>query len=455
MDDLHPHSPPQAPVRSRPVDVRPPSRLRAVLWIGLVLLIAAGIYWWIHTRPVSQAPTGRFTGGGPMPVVIANAEEGDIAITYNALGTVTPLATVTVQTQIAGQITDVGFKEGQEVKKGDFLLQIDPRPFQAALDQFTGQLQRDQAMLNDAQTNLARYKKLAEQNSIARQQAEDQEYLVRQDEGTVKVDQALVDNANINLGYTRVSAPLAGRIGLRLVDPGNYVTVGNTGGIAVITQMQPISVIFTLPEDELPAVMKRLRSGATLTATASDRAGSRVLAQGSLSAVDSTIDTTTGTVRLRAEFPNEDEALFPNQFVNVRLLIDTQKAATVIPTAAVQRGQPGTFVYVAKADDTVSVQTIKLGPQDGERVAVQSGLKVGDRVVVDGADKLREGAKVSLRQESGAPAGATADKPQRQPGQRKSGGTAGSTGAAAGSAPATAGTPGGNASGGAGSSNGQ
>ena len=442
MDDLHPHSPPQAPARSRPVDTRPPSRLRTALWLGLVLLIAAGIAWWIHTRPAPQSPAGRFTGAGAMPVVIANAEQGDIAITYNALGTVVPLATVTVQTQIAGQITEVGFTEGQEVKKGDFLLQIDPRAYQAALDQFTGQLQRDQAMLSDAQINLTRYRKLAEQNSIARQQAEDQEYLVRQDEGTVKLDEALVDNAKINLGYCRITAPLAGRIGLRLVDPGNYVTVGNSGGIAVITQMQPISVIFTLPEDELPAVMKRLRGGATLTATASDRAGSRVLAQGRLSAVDSSIDTTTGTVKLRAQFPNDDEALFPNQFVNVRLLIDTQKNATVIPTAAVQRGQPGTFVYVAKADDTVSVQKIKLGPQDGERVAVQSGLNVGDRVVVDGADKLRDGAKVSLRQESGAPAESATDKPQRQRGQRKSGSNAGSSGSpGAGSPSATTGSP--------------
>jgi len=242
----------------------------------------------------------------------------------------------------------------------------------------------------------------------------------------VKLDQALVDNAKVNLGFTRIVAPITGRIGLRLVDPGNYVQIGAAGGLAVIAQMQPISALFTLPEDELPAVMKRLRSGATLPVTAYDRSDSTKLADGALSAVDSAIDTTTGTVKLRADFPNQDETLFPNQFVNARLLIDTLKDATVIPTAAVQRGQPGTFVYLIKPDDTVTVRKIKLGPQEGERIAVKDGLAVGDRVVMDGADKLREGSKIVLRQETPAPSDATGGtKPNQaaQQGRRQRGGS--------------------------------
>jgi membrane fusion protein, multidrug efflux system len=411
--------------------------LRPMFWIGLILVVLAALAWWVHTRPAPKAPGGRFANAGPMPVVIGTAAPGDIAITYNALGTVTPLATVTVQAQVAGQLTAVAFKEGQEVQKGDLLAQIDPRSFQAALDQATSQLARDQASLDMARTDFVRYQKLAEQNSIARQQAEDQQFVVRQDEGTVKLDQALVDTARINLGYTRITAPLPGRIGLRQVDPGNYIQVAGATPVAVITQMKPISVIFTLPEDELPAVMKRLSGGATLPVTAYDRSNTTKLADGALGAVDSSIDQTTGTVRLRAEFPNGDEALFPNQFVNARLLIDTLKGAVVIPTAAVQRGQPGTFVYVVKPDDTVTVKKVKLGPQQGERVAVTDGLANGDKVVVDGADKLREGAKISLRQESGAadastPAPPPADPQQqrgrRRTGQDKSGGPGGNTG---------------------------
>ena len=387
------------------------SRWRPVFWIGLIVVLLAALVWWIHTRPAPKAPTGRFGATGTMPVVSATAAAGDIDITYNALGSVTPLATVTVQTQIAGQLVDVGFKEGQVVKKGDFLVQIDPRPYQAALDQAAGQLLRDQAILSMARTDLARYQKLAAQNSIARQQSEDQVFVVQQDEGTVKLDQALVDNAKLNLAYCRIVAPVGGRIGLRQVDPGNYVQVGSSTAIAVITQMQPMSVVFTVPEDELPAVMKRLHDGAHLPVTAYDRSNTTKIAVGQLSAVDSTIDPTTGTVKLRAEFANDDESLFPNQFVNAQLLVDTLKGTTVIPTAAVQRGQPGTFVYLIKPDNTVSVQKVTLGPQQGERVAVTSGLASGANVVVDGADKLRDGAKIALRQESGAAAPAAGAAP--------------------------------------------
>jgi multidrug efflux system membrane fusion protein len=395
----------------------PRSRLRPVLWLGLVVLLAVALGWWIHTRPGPKTPTGRFAGNGPMPVVAGLAQAGDIHIIDNALGSVTPLATVTVTTQIAGVITDVGFKEGQEVKKGDFLVQIDPRPYQAALDQAAGQLLRDQASLEMAKTDLVRYQRLAEQNSIARQQSEDQKYIVDQDAGTVKLDQAQLDNAKLNLAYCRVVAPISGRIGLRQVDIGNYVQVGSSAtAIAVITQMQPITVEFTLPEDDLPKVMKRLQGGATLPVAAYDRSNTTKLADGTLSAVDSAIDPATGTIKLRAEFANTDEALFPSQFVNARLLIDTLTGVTVIPTAAVQRGQPGTFVYVIKPDSTVALTKITLGPQEGEQVAVTEGLSTGDKMVVDGADKLRDGAKVSLRQESAATDAAAPQQAQKRKG---------------------------------------
>ncbi len=383
---------------------------------------------WIVLRPHPQPMrTGRFALSGAMPVVTATAEKGDMPVILNALGTVTPLATVTVQAQIAGQLVEVAFKEGQEVNKGDFLAQIDPRPYQAALEQLQGQLAKDQALLRGAEIDLARYQKLAKQNSIAQQQADDQLYLVHQYEGTVKSDEAQVDNAKINLGYCHIVAPITGRIGLRLVDPGNYVQVGNatasaTGnstsigtatGIAVITQMKPISVIFTLPEDNLPAVLKRIAAGAKLQVTVFDRSGQTKLATGQLATLDNQIDPTTGTLKYRAIFDNSDEMLFPNQFVNVQLLLDTMTGATVIPSAAIERGAPGTFVYVVKPDNTVTVQKVTLGPSDSQDVAVTAGLEPGAEVVVDGADKLREGAKV--RAVAPGPAATATAQPSSSP----------------------------------------
>jgi len=401
MDELRVDPERKAREGEKPPAVRVLSR-RPALWVGVVLAVLAALAFWVHTRPAPRAPSARFAGTNiAMPVVAATVAKGNIPVIYDALGTVTPLATVSVVTQIAGQIMTVAFTEGQEVKKGDVLVQIDPRPYQAALDQQLGQLERDQAILAEARTDLARYQKLAEQNSIARQQAEDQAYTVNQDEGTVKLDQAMVDNARLNLAYCRIVAPVDGRIGLREVDPGNYVTVGSSTPIAVIAQMKPMSVIFTLPEDELPQVMKRRAAGAQLPVTAYDRSNTEKLAEGTLTAVDSTIDPTTGTVKLRAEFPNANEALFPNQFVNARLLIDTVTDTAVIPAAAVQRGQPGTFVYLIKPNNTVTVQKVTLGPQAGESVAVSQGLSPGDKIVLDGADKLREGAKIELRTEQG------------------------------------------------------
>ena len=371
-----------------------------VRWMvpGALSLLGIALGWWIHhSRPAAPPPSGRSGAMAAMPVRAATAETGEINLTLDALGTVTPLATVTVQTQINGQLTEVAFKEGQMVRKGDFLAQVDPRPYQAALDQAEGQLLKDQATLKVAQIDLARYETLDKEDSIAKQQVVDQEYAVRQDEGTVKVDQALVDNARLNLNYCRIVTPIDGRVGLRLVDPGNYVQVNSNTGIAVITQMQPITVVLVLPEDDLPLVMKRLREGAKLPVTAYDRSRTTKLATGMLSAVDSQIDPSTGTVKLKALFDNADQALFPNQFVNVTVLVDVLHVVTVVPGAAILRGAPGTFVFLVKPDDSVTVRGVTLGPADGERVAVQSGLSPGERVVIDGADKLHDGARVEVR----------------------------------------------------------
>jgi multidrug efflux system membrane fusion protein len=364
----------------------------ALVLLGLLLL------WRVHARPTQDEVAAQAGAFATMPVRAATAATGDLNITLDLLGTVTPLATVTVQTQINGQLTEVAFKEGQRVRKGDFLAQIDPRPYQAALDQAEGQLLKDQATLKEAKIDLARYQTLDKQDSIAKQQVVDQQYTVLQDEGAVKIDQGTVDNARLNLNYCRIVSPVDGRVGLRLVDPGNYVQVNSSTGLAVITQMQPITVVAVLPEDNLPPILKRLHEGATLPVTAYDRSRTTKLAEGVVSAVDSQIDTTTGTVKLKALFDNTDEVLFPNQFVNVSVQVDVLHDATLIPTAAIQRGAPGTFVYLVKPDNSVTVQSVTLGPADGEKVAVRSGLAPGSRVVIDGADKLREGARVEVRE---------------------------------------------------------
>jgi multidrug efflux system membrane fusion protein len=372
------------------------------------VLLLAGVAWLVHSRTPPDPRAGR--GTASVSVVTAPVVQGDLPVTLNALGTVSPLATVTVKTQIAGRLVAIGFQEGQIVKVGDFLAEVDPRPYQIALDQAQGQLVRDTALLHNAQIDLTRYRTLAEQDSIPQQQADTQAYLVHQYEGTVKSDQAMVDNSRLNLEYCHIVAPVSGRVGLRQVDQGNYVQTSDPGGIVIITQLQPISVIFTLPEDNLPAVMSRL-TAATLPVTAYDRALVTKLAEGKLRTVDNQIDTTTGMVRLRAEFDNRDNRLFPNQFVTALLLVETMKGATLVPSAAVQRGAPGTFVYVVDGERVVHLQPVKLGPTDGERVAILSGATVGAQVVVDGADKLRDGAKVTLASDVGRAGGA----PDRAP----------------------------------------
>jgi multidrug efflux system membrane fusion protein len=324
-----------------------------------------------------------------------------VGVLLDGLGTVTPVATVTVRSRVDGQLMRLAFREGQVVRAGDLLAEIDPRPAQVQLATAEGQLARDQSLLKNAQTDLERYRVLLKQDSIARQQLDTQEALVRQYEATLKMDQAAIDSARLQLVYSRITAPIGGRLGLRQVDPGNMVRAGDANGLVVITQLQPITVIFSIPEDNLPPVMKKLiegeKRGSKLQVTAFDRAGKTQLAAGMLLTVDNQIDPATGTVKLKAQFANEDASLFPNQFVNVRLLVDTRRNATVIPAAAVQRGTPGTFVYTVDPETkAVSVRRVRLGPSQGETVSVEEGVAPGTLVVVDGADKLREGAVVEM-----------------------------------------------------------
>ncbi len=329
-----------------------------------------------------------------MPVITAPAKTGEVNVILSGLGTVTPISTVVVKSRIDGQLMRVAFKEGQVVRAGDLLAEIDSRPYQVQLATAEGQMARDQALLKNARIDLERYRILQQQDSIAKQQVDTQEALVRQHEATVKIDQAAIDTARLQLSYCRITAPVGGRLGLRQVDGGNMVRAGDANGLVVITQLQPIAVVFAIPEDSLPPVMAKLRAGAKLSVDAYDRADKIKLASGMLLTADNQIDPATGTVKLKAQFANADNALFPSQFANVRMLVDVKRDSILVPGAAVQRGTPGTYVYVVKPDSTVSVRKVQLGPVQGELVAVESGLAAGEQVVIDGADKLREGAKI-------------------------------------------------------------
>ncbi len=405
------------PVKPQEIRTQPARRGRMMIWIVLALFVVAGVVWWTRQRSQPE-PAAAGRNAGTMSIVPEVVGKGDIGVNLNALGTVTSLATVTVRTQISGYLQKIAFKEGDEVKKGDLLAEIDPRPYEAALAQAKGTLARDEALLKGAQVDLTRYQGLAAQNAVSHQTLDTQVALVAQDQGTVEADRGAVKTAEVNLQYCHIVSPLDGRVGLRQVDQGNYVTPGDANGLVVITQLHPISVLFTLPEDNLPAVSKRLQSGATLPVAAYDRGGGTKIADGVLQTFDSQIDPTTGTIKLRAQFENDPRVLYPNQFVNIRLLVDTHKDVTTMPTAGIQRGVPGTFVYLVNADSTVSVRKVVLGVTDGERVEVRSGLEPGDRVVIDGADKLRDGAKINVRSEADAHPAAS---PNQQPADKSGG----------------------------------
>ena len=364
---------------------------RGWLWLGVVVLVVAVVVYKQHSG-IKKTRQGM----APQRVGVAKVIIGSMPETIAALGTVTPTTTVVVLPQLSGYLTEVGFVEGQEVAKGQFLAQIDPRPYQVQLELYQGQQAKDTALLQQAKSDLNRYQVLERKNSISAQQVSDQKFLVLQDQAAVRIDQANIDNAKLNLTYCHITAPAAGKVGLRLVDPGNYVTSGSSTGIAVITTIKPITVIFSIPQKELAAVRERIHAGAGLTATAYSSDYQIQLAQGKLAAIDNQIDTSTGTVKLRAAFANTDEALFPNAFVNIRLLVDTLHNATLVPSPAVQMGLPGSYVYLVKPDRTVVVQKVTTGPTDGTHIVITDGLRPGDTVVTDGVDRLKNGMKIDM-----------------------------------------------------------
>lgn len=385
------------------------------LFIVLVVAVVAWKFWPAGTDPkqgagqkAAQGHTGRsgsmrpgFGGAtGPVPVRVAPAVTGDFALYYKALGTVTALNTINVRSRVSGELVKIAFEEGQMVKAGDLLAEIDPRPYQNALLQAEGTLLQNQAQLKNAQVDLERYRGLYAEDSIAKQTLDTAAALVGQYQGTVKTNQAAVNDAKLNLEFTRIRAPISGRVGLRQLDIGNLVAANDTTALAVITQTQPISVVFTLPESNLDTVLARYRSGAKLPVEAWDRGGVKLQASGVLQSLDNQIDTTTGTLKFKARYDNRDQSLFPNQFVNVRLLADTLKGVVLAPTAAIQFGTNGTFVYALDGDRKVTIKTLKIGPSDGSNTVVTEGLAAGERVVLEGTDRLKEGSEVEVVNDS-------------------------------------------------------
>src|SRR5712691_8095821 len=399
------------------------SKSRRWLWFLVLAAIALGGWYYRNSRSAGSsadaaapgAPSkgkGGFSAGSMVvPVVVATAQRGDLPVYFNGLGTVTAFNTVTVRSRVDGQLTSIAFKEGQFVHEGDLLAQIDPRPFQVQLAQALGQLAKDQAQRKDAEVNFERYKLLFKEGVIPQQQLDTQAALVGQFDGAIASDQSQIDNAKLQLTYSRITAPISGRIGLRLVDAGNIVHASDTTGLLVITQLQPISVIFSLPQDQLPQVMTKLHSGTQLPVEAYDRDDTAKIATGRLQTIDNQIDVTTGTYKLKSIFSNEDNALFPNQFVNVHLLVDIKRGLTVVPAAAIQRGPQGTYVYAAGSDNTAKIRTVTIAQTTGDSVGLSAGLNPGDVVVIDGQDKLQEGTKINPSAASGGSGSGRAPAP--------------------------------------------
>jgi multidrug efflux system membrane fusion protein len=381
----------------------PPKGRKRTGWVWLVvtvLLIAGAYLFWYRggsphdTQAANKVSSDQKSNSGAVPVVATKATRGDIGVYLTGLGAVTPIYTVTVKTRVDGELVNVLYHEGDVVQKGDLLMEVDPRPYQAQLEQYEGQLVRDQAILENAKVDLARYKGLLTQNAIPEQQVATQQALVAQTEGVVRADQGQIDNAKLNLTFCKITAPITGRVGLRLVDPGNIIHAADANGLVVITQIQPISVIFTIPEDQLPEVRSRVRAGQTLRAEAYDRDIQKKLALGTLTTFDNVIDQTTGTLRLRATFDNKDDALFPSQFVNVRLLVQQKHGVVLLNSAGIQRSGSNTYVFLVKPDSTVTLRNVTVGTTEGDQSEITSGLQPGDTVVMTGVDKLIEGSPV-------------------------------------------------------------
>ena len=413
---------------AQPGKPKPPRRHRRWIWVSLgVLLVGIGGYvlWSRIASANAAAAAAKATAAGPppIPVVAATSRKGDIGVYYSGLGAVTPLATVTVRTRVDGQLMSVRYREGDTVHKGDLLAEIDDGPYQAALTQAEGQLMRDQAALENARIDLVRYQQLVPQKAIPEQQLATQQATVHQDEGVVKLDEGLIESAKVNLAYCKITAPVAGRIGLRLVDAGNIVQATDTNGLVVITQMDPISAIFTISEDQLQVVLKKMAAGQTLEVDAYNREGQTNLARGWLTTLDNQIDPTTGTLKLRATFQNPKGTLYPNQFVNAKLLVQEKHGVTLVPTAAVQRNSQATYVYVVNADSTVTVRPIAIGTTEGNDSEVTSGLVPGEIVVMTGVDKLQGGSKVSAQissvKSAASPAAGSPVSPAANPAAKK------------------------------------